>query len=414
MESHEEKLAQMIKASRMAAAKDEAKKKAAMFREKAKEEEKLGRTSGLSGGGRMGGVSSGSSQPFDDPYARTSASSGSYTSPTTGFSGDNSYSTPISAAAAESTTRKAAGGGGLKLGGKKAVGGGAVSSSLAGVMAEEGIRDRDMVLSSGPSNSAAAAAAQASANAAAAVADHAIIAVEEKCSVKLTRDGTCEVMEIKGTLTLTAQDEAHARLKIHLEKGPSASNFQFQTHPQLNKTAFTSGNIIELKQPEKPFPVGTPLAVLRWSRKVKDADIAEVPLSITCWPETGANGAMNVNLEYSLQDPSLTLHDVRVIVPLGGDTVPKVTSCAGDWKHNTREHYIAWHIDSISEENASGTMEFTVKGRSEDVFFPVNVQFTSVDTLCAIAIGDVVTIDEGKPLRCATSKILSTDSYVVE
>ena len=55
MESHEEKLAQMIKASKMAEAKEAAKRRANEIRERTKEDERLARAGlgGSSGSGRM-------------------------------------------------------------------------------------------------------------------------------------------------------------------------------------------------------------------------------------------------------------------------------------------------------------------------------------------------------------------------
>jgi len=266
----------------------------------------------------------------------------------------------------------------------------------------------------GAAGSAAAAVASASAAAAAAVADHVTCTLEERVSVRMTRDGACESMEVKGALTLTAQDEARAAFKVALERGEGAAAFQFQTHPHLNKAAFTAGGVIEAKVAGKPFPVGMPLAVLKWNRKVKDGDGSVVPLALTCWPEAGAGGTMNVNLEYTLQDDTLALADVVVTVPLGGDTVPKVGACSGEWKHNTREHVLTWHIDTIDAATPTGALEFSVKGRSEDAFFPVTVTFTSSDLLCPLAVASVTPVGDDKPLRYSASRSLATESYTVE
>ena len=77
-----------------------------------------------------------------------------------------------------------------------------------------------------------------------------------------------------------------------------------------------------------------------------------MPLTVTCWPEEGSGGVINVNLEYTLQFEHLTLTDVIVAIPLGGDVSPNVRSCDGSWKHNTREHTLLWRIDTLNGDNA--------------------------------------------------------------
>lgn len=66
---------------------------------------------------------------------------------------------------------------------------------------------------------------------------------------------------------------------------------------------------------------------------------------------------------------------------------------------------------------STGTLEFSIKsarGTSVDSFFPVRTTFTSNDTLCPIAVTDVVSVDEGRTLRHAVTKGLQVEEYAVE
>lgn len=66
---------------------------------------------------------------------------------------------------------------------------------------------------------------------------------------------------------------------------------------------------------------------------------------------------------------------------------------------------------------STGTLEFTIKGRNADAFFPVNVSFASRDTMCPLSVVTVLPVDEpadGRPLRYASTKGLTTDGYAVE
>jgi hypothetical protein len=58
-----------------------------------------------------------------------------------------------------------------------------------------------------------------------------------------------------------------------------------------------------------------------------------------------------------------------------------------------------------------------VKGKNVDAFFPVNVSFAAVDTLCPVAVVSVIPADsspQDRPLRFSASKVMGTDEYVVE
>lgn len=413
MESHEEKLALMIKANKMAEAKEAAKSKAREIRERHREEEKSSR--GDVGSGRYGGISSGSGIGSGNGGSYGGGSGGGYSTP--------SSSAPAPAPEPAPASRKAGGGGaGMKLGaGRKAGGGGAAAaSSLAGVMAEEGIRDKDVLGggAAGGSSSAAggvaAAVSAAATAAAAAAADQATVAIEEHLSVRLTRDGGGEGVEVKGVLSLTVQDEASSRVKVHLHRGDVGA-FAFTTHPNIAKPLFASDGVIALKQADRPFPVGTALGVLRW--RSQTADEGAAPLAVTCWPEEMGNGTVSVTVEYTLNNDALHLADVVITVPLGSDAAPRVNQCgAGTTKHNTRENSLAWHVDSVAAGSSStAVLEFTVKGKSVDAFFPVNVAFVGADcSICPVDVEDVAALDDGRSLRFSVSKTLVVDQYVIE
>lgn len=314
MESHEEKLAQMIKASKMAEAKEAAKRKAQELREKAKEEERTG----VRSGNKYGTVSSDDyrmSRAFSsaDPYNTSSSSSRSNArddGPTSSSADSGSGAAATSKAASKSGT-------GMKLGAKKAAGG--MSGAMAGVIAEEGLRAKDLMVddmgSSGAGSSAQAAINAAKAAAEAASADQVVVTIEEKVTVGITRDGACEQMEVKGSLSLQVQDESASKVQVVLTRGDDRQ-FQYSNNPNINKARFAAEAVLALKQADKPFPVGQPLGVLRWSYRNKDDDGGQVPLMITCWPEESGRGEMTVSVEYTLQRTEITLREVLISIPL--------------------------------------------------------------------------------------------------
>jgi hypothetical protein len=340
MESHEERLAQMIKASKMAEAKEAAKRRAQEIRERNREDERLARAGlgGASSSSRMSGFGSGSGSPgsYGGGGGGGDGSGSRYggigSSSYEGGGGSSSSSSSSSAAASSSGRGAGAedgapkrpagsGAGGMKLGSKKAGGlGGAASGAFASVIAEEGIRDKDLALALGDEGAGGALAAVQAAKAAAeaASADQATIVVEERVNARISRDGGCQAYEVKGSLSLTVVDEAAARLKVAIQRGDDRA-FAYQSHPNINKPALGGPNgpgIIALKQSDRPFPTGAPVGVLRWRYAAKDDDSSQLPLMITCWPEEGAGGVYTVNVEYTLQREDVTLTEVIVTVPL--------------------------------------------------------------------------------------------------
>jgi hypothetical protein len=333
----------MIKASKMAEAKEAAKRKAQELRAKSREDEKSrakeSSSSGSAryngyGGGSGGGGGGGGGGGYDDSVSSSSRAAAAAERERD----DERRAEP------KKTDSKA----GMKLGAKKAGGlGGMTSGALAGVMAEEGIRDRDIDRDEKGGAASTIAAAKAAAEAAAA--DQATVAVEERVTVRLSRDGGVVAMEVKGSMTLTVNDDAAARLKVVCERGDDKA-YQYQNHPNVNKALWASDGIVALKAIDRPFPVAVPVGVLRWRYTNKDDDASQVPLMLTCWPEEGAGGNINVNLEYTLQ-ADLTLTDVVITLPLGGDSTPRVGACDGVWKHNTRDNTLAWRIETINSDN---------------------------------------------------------------
>lgn len=192
----------------------------------------------------------------------------------------------------------------------------------------------------------ASAGAGAGAGAASAVeeAKHAGPAVDvdvvmtEKLNIVVVRDGTVRKMQVNGALTLTCNSEGAQRLHAAVAL-PDDSGFQFQPHPNVSKPAWKSG-VLTLKDTSRTFPVGTPVSVLRWrmlSREDSSLPIACTPPRCACWnlrgivqlcspagvvvavnvwPDVLDDGVFTVTVDYTLQNPKLTVSDFTVRIPL--------------------------------------------------------------------------------------------------
>lgn len=239
------------------------------------------------------------------------------------------------------------------------------------------------------------------------------LAVVEKVSATLSRDGMVELFEIKGSLTLTAADDEAALCSVQLKPATAGDSvFSFNTHPKVNKAMYEKSGLLQLKEANKGFPSARPVGILKWTHSSTSDDL--VPLKINCWPEEESRGQMNVSIEYSMDVPGMELHDVRITIPLGTNAAPSVLSVDGTHRHNAAAGELVWQIDLIDASNASGSMEFTLQQRNTDAFFPINVQFSSQKLYCSVEVVSVNSAAAGaRPMVYGLTQGLSTEEYKI-
>lgn len=105
------------------------------------------------------------------------------------------------------------------------------------------------------------------------------LAIREKLSLALNRDGGLDSLELKGDLDLriASPDVAKVVLQLSHSDNFTTNDLQFKTHPRIDKKAWTDSKTIQLRDTKQAFPVRTGLAVLKWRLTSKDESI--VPLS---------------------------------------------------------------------------------------------------------------------------------------
>ncbi|KAK9822895.1 hypothetical protein WJX74_001778 [Apatococcus lobatus] len=239
--------------------------------------------------------------------------------------------------------------------------------------------------------------------------DPVAIVVKEKVTVALDKDGGLENMDVQGSMALTVLAEEAACLRVALSSGKN-QGFQFKTHPNIDKGLYISQNLLGLKDPEAPFPTSTQLGILRW--RLQTTDESAVPLSINCWPSASGRDSY-VNIEYE-STASFDLQDVTIAIPLPAlASPPRVKNADGDHRYDARKSVLLWTIDLIDDSNKNGSMEFVVPATSDDSFFPVDCSFHATKTLCQVKIESVTNTQSGAPIKYALQSELTTDSYQV-
>lgn len=405
MHSHEEEIANAIKDAKEAEAKKIADQRAKEARERemanlrnnlvsggnAPVAGKYGGMEGFGGGGpdaNQGGM-------FDFPQD---------TPPQPDMSNPYAHLAPQQAA---TEAPKVIATGGMKLGGGGpakgglSLGGGAGKKDLFSALAAE---DNLMPMAGGTGN-AFDLSAPAKAPAAA-PSTPLSLALEEKITVQMSREGDVQSCDVKGTLTLTANTEAGAMALVNVDKSALPPNFSYATHPKVDKKGYESKGVLSLKG-GKGFPLQRGVGILRWSYNGEDA----APLTINCWPEDEGTGTINVNIEMEMTRTDLVLQDVNILLPLGTSDPPAIEAIDGIYKHDPASGMLCWHFDQVDANNSTGSLEFTVAGSDTDVFFPVQIGFRSETLLCPVNITAVTHSQNGTAIPNQFVKSFSPDSY---
>lgn len=145
---------------------------------------------------------------------------------------------------------------------------------------------------------------------------------------------------------------------------------------------------------------------------------SSLPIALNVWPDVLDDGVFTVTVDYTLQNPKLTVSDFTVRIPLPPGATPAVNNCDGVQKHLVREDVLEWSQPIIDASSKEGTLEFEVECDDDAVFFPVEVSFMSQQTLCPLEVSEASALDEEgnivAPATFKTSRTLTVAKYVIE
>jgi hypothetical protein len=236
------------------------------------------------------------------------------------------------------------------------------------------------------------------------------ITVAETISAKLTRDGALKAFEVKGDLQLRISDPSLTKIKLDLNAKPT-HGAQFRTHPNVDRALFTNSNIIQLKDTSKRFPANNSIGVLRWRVANAGSDNADLlPITFTVWVNKGSDST-TVTVEYELSG-SDTLRDVIVTIPYGANE-PNVSSF--DAAYEVSGDCLDWNIGTINESNPSGSFEFESAGGDgdEQEFFPMSVSFSKTNPFVEVDVLSVSLLEMGEGVDFSKD-VKRTEGYLIE
>ena len=234
--------------------------------------------------------------------------------------------------------------------------------------------------------------------------------IEEKIHCMMKKDGGLEQMELQGTMMLEIRGgEEDAFIRVGVATGPN-EGFQFKTHPNIDKALHASQGVLGLKDPNRPFPTGSPLGVLKWRYSTRDE--SKVPLSINCWPSV-SGGESFVSIEYEATE-DFDLHNVVISIPLAGAARSPSGEQRGRGLHLRRAPRRAPLGDPAGGQVQPKRVDGVCRpGDQWGHLFPIDVDFTSNATYCDVKVDSVTRTTDGGAVKFFGESKLVCDDYQV-
>ncbi|KAL2124839.1 hypothetical protein VTJ04DRAFT_1204 [Mycothermus thermophilus] len=235
------------------------------------------------------------------------------------------------------------------------------------------------------------------------------VTVNENISAKISRDGGLSSFSVSGDLALRVSDPSLTRIKLNLTANPT-HGAQFRTHPNVDKNAFNSSKAIQMANLARGFPVNNAVGVLRWRAAPKTDDTSILPITFTVWVNRGSDGNCSLTIEYELTGGD-TLKDVSVIVPFSS-AEPSVSTF--DANYEVSGDNLEWTIGTVSDENPSGSFEFEAQTSDENEFFPMHVRFTKTTPFVDIDVHSVELVEMNEEVTFTKEIKSVAESYLIE
>lgn len=350
MESHEERIQEIIARNKELEATEERKRRAKQLEMQRKE---MSRSSRGMGGG-MGGMGSGPRTPQYPTFTPSV--------PTTVPDTYDSYEKEKKASKPLALGKK-----GMQLGKKNKT-----TNIFEQVAGDLPVESEPLV--SSPKTSAPAAPASGRPSLSADGAREGVhVTTNESISARMDREGLLKSFEVKGEMQLKITDPALTQVKLDLQAGETRGA-QLMTHPKVDKAAFRNSQIIQLADTSKGFPSNMGIGVMKWKLAPKPEDVSDPPITFRVWVEDSGK-MFNITVEYELTGGD-ALKDVSVTIPYQTDE-PNVSSF--DAVYEVSGDSLEWNIGPVDNEHSSGSFEFEAQAESEAEFFPMQVHFTKTN-----------------------------------
>ncbi|KAH6985021.1 hypothetical protein BKA56DRAFT_582137 [Ilyonectria sp. MPI-CAGE-AT-0026] len=234
------------------------------------------------------------------------------------------------------------------------------------------------------------------------------ITISETISAKLSREGAVNSLSITGDLTLRISDPSLTKLKLGLH-AVASHGAQFRTHPNVDRNLFNGSKVIQMSNTARGFPVNNAVGVLRWRASPKVDDASACPITFTVWINKEGD-KYNMTVEYELTG-SDALKDVSVIIPYSGSE-PVVSSF--DATYDVSGDAVEWTIGNVDGDSPSGSFEFEAESSDENDFFPMTVRFSKSAPYIDVDIVSASLLEEDEEVTFSREVKCHSDNFLVE
>jgi len=232
------------------------------------------------------------------------------------------------------------------------------------------------------------------------------VKIQEKCVVECDRDGTMKKFQVEGVINLTVMNPDFAKIDVNIER--DGVDGKFRPHPKLDKKAWKKSETISWKDKEKGFPVGSSnkQPVLKWKIRSKEE---EPPIKINFWPSE-ENGVPVITCSYEVDGlpDGMILSNVVVTIP-GIESKPDIQSIDGEHSYDRGDQEFQWMLGDI-ENGSSGELEMSLEEEPEDddQFFPISLNFTTENLFSGVKVASVTTYEGDEVEFLGTSECFAS------
>ncbi|KAI0549467.1 anaphase-promoting complex, cyclosome, subunit 4-domain-containing protein [Xylaria curta] len=235
------------------------------------------------------------------------------------------------------------------------------------------------------------------------------LTINESIGARISREGSLTSLTVSGDLSLRISDPSLTKVKLQLIADAS-HGAQFRTHPNVDRSLFTSSKIIQMSNVARGFPVNNSVGVLRWRTAPKTDDTSALPINFTVWVNKGSGGNHTITVEYELTGGDI-LKDVSVVIPYA-TSEPSVSSF--DAVYEVSGDSLEWTIGTIEPDNGSGSFEFDAQADDENEFFPMQVRFSKSSPFINVDVSSVALAEEDEEVTFSKEIKSVADNYLVE
>ncbi|CCF60081.1 hypothetical protein KAFR_0J00130 [Kazachstania africana CBS 2517] len=254
-----------------------------------------------------------------------------------------------------------------------------------------------------------------------------LIQINETVNSEINRDGTVQSSELKGSLELRINDPelAHATIKLADSMNVKDRTFQFKTHPNIDKNSFLNNKIISLRDKSKSFPSNDhSLGVLRWRKIGSAGDKSLIPLEVSTWVTENSSNKFDVTVEFELnndlEEKLDSIANLYFTIPVANGSI-SINEDSNDFSASIvnvdDEFGTTIKVESSLERGQSGLISFSVNADGEDSLFPINVSYKNYNikenkSISGVAIEDIVN-NEDSAFPYDSVANLTTEEYII-